>query len=72
MARYTGPKHRLARREGVNILDKRHKVLTEGLIFRLVFMERKERKDYQNMGFSLEKNRKQSLHMVFWKNSLRT
>jgi small subunit ribosomal protein S4 len=22
MARYTGPKHRLARREGVNLLDK--------------------------------------------------
>ena len=57
MARYTGPKHRLARREGINILDKNSASLKRRLNIPPGQHGRKDIRGFRNTVSSLEKQK---------------
>ncbi len=58
MARYTGPKHRLARREGVNILDKTSQSLQRRLNVPPGIHGRKRKKRLSEYGTQLREKQK--------------
>ena len=58
MARYTGPKHRLARREGVNVLDKTSKSLQRRLNVPPGIHGRKRKKRLSEYGTQLREKQK--------------
>lgn len=58
MARYTGPKHKLARREGVNILDKTSASLQRRLNIPLGQHARKRKKRLSEYGVQLREKQK--------------
>ncbi len=58
MARYTGPKHRLARREGVNVLDKTSKSLQRRLNVPPGIHGRKRRRRLSEYGTQLREKQK--------------
>lgn len=58
MARYTGPKHRLARREGVNILDKTSATLQRRLNIRPGMHGKKRRRPLSEYGQQLREKQK--------------
>ena len=58
MARYTGPKHRLARREGVNVLDKTSKSLQRRLNVPPGIHGRKRKRRLSEYGIQLREKQK--------------
>jgi small subunit ribosomal protein S4 len=58
MARYTGPKHRLARREGVNLLDKTSQSLTRRLLTPPGIHGKKRKKRLSEYGLQLREKQK--------------
>jgi small subunit ribosomal protein S4 len=58
MARYTGPKHRLARKEGVNLLDKTSKTLTRRLATPPGVHGKKRKKRLSEYGLQLREKQK--------------
>ena len=58
MARYTGPKHRLARREGVNILEKESRSLDRRLNIPPGVHGRKGRRKFSSYGVQLREKQK--------------
>lgn len=58
MARYTGPKHKLARREGINILDKTSNSLSRRLNIPPGQHGRKRKKRYSEFGEQLREKQK--------------
>src|SRR5665213_3786259 len=58
MARYTGPKHKLARREGVNVLDKSSKSLLRRLSVPPGVHGRKRKKKLSEFGLQLREKQK--------------
>jgi|SRR5581483_11310528 len=58
MGRYTGPKHRLARREGVNVLDKESKTLTRRLNIPPGMHGRKRKRALSEFGTQLREKQK--------------
>ena len=58
MARYTGPKHRLARREGVNVLDKQSKSLLRRLMVPVGVHGKKRKKKLSEYGQQLREKQK--------------
>ncbi len=58
MARYTGPKHKLARREGVNILDKNSKTLQRRLTLIPGVHAKARRKKLSEFGLQLRAKQK--------------
>lgn len=58
MARYTGPKHRLARREGINILDKTSKSLERRLTIPPGVHGRKRKRRLSEYGLQLREKQK--------------
>lgn len=58
MARYTGPKHKLARREGINVLDKTSASLTRRLNIPPGVHGRKRRKRLSEYGVQLREKQK--------------
>ena len=58
MARYTGPKHRLARKEGVNVLDKTSKSLQRRLNVPPGMHGRKRRRRLSEYGIQLREKQK--------------
>jgi small subunit ribosomal protein S4 len=58
MARYTGPKHRLARKEGVNLLDKTSQTLTRRLATPPGVHGKKRKKRLSEFGLQLREKQK--------------
>jgi small subunit ribosomal protein S4 len=58
MARYTGPKHRLARREGVNVLDKASKSLLRRLTIPPGMHGKKRKRRLSEYGLQLREKQK--------------
>ncbi len=58
MARYTGPKHKLARREGVNILDKSSKSLLRRLMVPPGMHGKKRKRRLSEFGLQLREKQK--------------
>src|SRR5689334_14666955 len=58
MARYTGPKHKLARREGVNVLDKTSKSLLRRLTVTPGLHGAKRKRKLSEFGIQLREKQK--------------
>lgn len=68
MGRYTGPKHRLARREGVNLLDKQSAALTRRLNIPPGIHGKKRKRALSEFGVQLrEKQKAKAIYGLFEK-----